>query len=229
VAASAKCPHEAAGGAGVILLDHLVVAARTLEEGAAWVESRLGVPTSPGGRHDTMGTHNRLLSLGPGRYLEVIAIDPDAPAPSRPRWFELDEPSMRARLARSPALIHWVARTDDMDHAIDRTAAGRCDILSLSRGPYRWRMGVPPSGSLALDGVVPTMIQWDGGGHPSERLPDVGCRLEALVLRHPEAPAILRSLIAAGLDSVEPVTVEAISGGLDARIRTPKGIVELRE
>jgi hypothetical protein len=59
-----------------IRFDHLVVAARELAVGVAWVESRLGVPMGAGGRHDVMGTHNRLLSLGPGRFLEVIAIDP---------------------------------------------------------------------------------------------------------------------------------------------------------
>ncbi|HET9651325.1 MAG TPA: VOC family protein [Usitatibacter sp.] len=213
----------------MILLDHLVVAAVTLDEGAAWLESRLGVPVSPGGRHDAMGTHNRLLSLGPGRYLELIAIDPGAPAPQRARWFELDAPAMRARLARSPALIHWVARTDDIEHAVGATAFGHCDILSLARGPFRWRIGVPPSGSLAQDGIAPTMIEWQGGGHPSELLPDAGCRLEALVLCHPEAPETLHSLSLAGLAPGEPVEAATIGRGLDARIRTPRGIVELRE
>jgi Glyoxalase-like domain len=213
----------------VILLDHLVVAARTLDEGAAWLEARLGVPMSPGGRHAAMGTHNRLLSLGPGRYLELIAIDPDSQSPSRPRWFELDAPAMRERLAHSPALIHWVARTDDIERAVEATATGHCDILSLSRGPFRWRIGVPPSGSLAQDGIAPTMIEWEGGGHPSQYLPDVGCRLESLVLCHPGAPSTLHALLAAGLAPGEPVAAEMSSGGLDARIRTPKGIVELRE
>ena len=56
-------------------LDHLMIAARTLDEGAAYVRERLGVEVLPGGRHETMGTHNRVLSLGGGVYLEVIAID----------------------------------------------------------------------------------------------------------------------------------------------------------
>lgn len=213
----------------MILIDHLVVAARTLEEGAAWVESRLGVATSPGGRHATMGTHNRLLSLGPGRYVEVIAIDPDAPPPGRARWFELDAPAMRARLERSPALIHWVARTDDIEHAIEATASGHCEVLAFARGDYRWRLGVPPSGSLAQEGAAPTIIRWDGGGHPSEHLPDAGCRLEALVLRHREADATLHALRLAGLDAAEPVESDPTGHGIAARIRTPKGIVELAE
>ena len=59
-----------------------------------------------------MGTHNRLLRLGAGTYLELIAIDPDAATPGRSRWFELDDPAMQARLASGPRLVHWVARVD---------------------------------------------------------------------------------------------------------------------
>ena len=44
--------------------DHLVISADTLGEGGAWVEEVLGVPTEPGGQHDLMATHNRLLRLG---------------------------------------------------------------------------------------------------------------------------------------------------------------------
>ena len=66
-------------------LDHLVVAARDLETGAAWLEERLGARLSAGGRHADMGTHNRLLRLGERRYLELIAIDPAGPPPARPR------------------------------------------------------------------------------------------------------------------------------------------------
>jgi hypothetical protein len=209
----------------VILIDHLVAAARTLEEGASWLESRLGVPMSPGGKHDTMGTHNRLLSLGPGRYIEVMAIDPEGRKPARPRWFALDTTAMQLRLARSPALIHWAGRTDDIAHSIEATAAGHCEVMPFARGAFRWRMGIPPSGSLAQDGTAPTMIQWDAGGHPSEILPDAGCRLESLVLHHPEAIATLHLLRQAGLDPAEPVEASASGRGLVAYIRSPRGIV----
>lgn len=209
-----------------IRFDHLVVAARVLEEGVAWVESRLGVPMGPGGRHDTMGTHNRLVSLGPGRFLEVIAIDPAAPAPERARWFALDTAATASRLERGPALIHWVARTDDIEGAIGAAAAGASEILSLSRGDFRWKIGVPPSGSLAQAGTAPTFIQWLTR-HPAEVLPDAGCRLEALVLHHPTAVATLKVLRDAGLDADEPLQAATAGVGLAARIRTPRGIVEL--
>src|SRR5688500_10150809 len=126
-----------------------------------------------------MGTHNRWLGLGAGEYLEVIAIDPDAPAPPRPRWFALDAPAMRERLAHSPALIHWVVRTDDIEAAA-RECPEPLEILALSRGEYRWRIGVPPDGRLPCDGRCPTLIQWEGDKHPARALPDSGCRLVSL-------------------------------------------------
>jgi hypothetical protein len=54
-------------------LDHLAVTCASLDEGAAWAESLLGVPLEQGGRHDRFATHNRLLSLGRGLYFGVIA------------------------------------------------------------------------------------------------------------------------------------------------------------
>ena len=86
-------------------LDHLVVAAASLDEGVAWCEATLGMSPGPVGAHALFGTHNRLLRLHSGEhrraYLEIIAIDPGAsptrPAPLR-RWFDLDDPALRHRL-----------------------------------------------------------------------------------------------------------------------------------
>jgi hypothetical protein len=136
---------------------------------------------------------------------------------------------MAQRLAQGPALIHWAARTADMDQAVAATAAGQLDVLALSRGRFHWRIGVSRSGHLAQDGIAPTLIEWESGGHPSDFLPDVGCRLEALVLYHPEAAAVLHALSQAGLDPAEPIRADAHGRGISAQIRTPHGIVEVRE
>ena len=161
-------------------LDHLIVAARTLDEGSDWIEERLGVRPVPGGKHDFMGTHNRLLGLGERVYLEVIAIDPDAPKPARARWMSLDEADMVERLAQGPALIHWVMRTDAIEEELRRSPDREVAILSASRGDYRWRIGVRPDGRLPCAGQCATLIQWESALHPADRLPDSGCRVDAL-------------------------------------------------
>ena len=97
------------------LLDHLVVAAASLQQGLDWCEATLGVTPGTGGQHPQMGTHNRLLKIEtadfPLAYLEIIAIDPAAAPPGRPRWFGLDEPALQARLQQAPQLVHLVARS----------------------------------------------------------------------------------------------------------------------
>lgn len=205
----------------MLAIDHLVIAARTLDEGAAWVRERLGVDPVPGGRHDLMGTHNRLLALGSGRYLEVIAIDPASPAPSRTRWFSLDAPAMAERLARGPALVHWVARTSDIEQAAARLPYPAGDILELSRGEFRWRITVPADGALAAGGAFPTLIEWQGTAHPAQVLPDSGCVLERLLL--PDLPDLLKI----GLDPAEPVWVHGAESGLVAHVGTPEGLREI--
>ena len=179
-------------------LDHLVVAARTLEEGAAWCEATLGVVPEAGGRHALMGTHNRLLAVSSARfprsYLEIVAVDPDAPVPSRRRWFELDTPAIRQALVAGPRLVHWVART----HAIDASAAalraaGHDPGMAVAaermtpRGLLRWNITLRDDGGRPAEGAVPLLIEW-GGEHPCEALPASGVALEGIELGGVPAP-----------------------------------------
>lgn len=171
-------------------LDHLVVAARTLEEGARYIERLLGVPTQAGGQHARMGTHNRLLNLGGGVYLEIIAIDPAGNAPFQPRWFGLDTPEMHERLAAGPSLVHWAARTRDIDADVRRSPVPLGAVHPMERGALRWRITIPADGQLPGGGVAPTLIQWDVDDHPTRRLPDSGCTLQALRATHPDAQSL---------------------------------------
>ncbi|MPY66763.1 VOC family protein [Deinococcus sp. SDU3-2] len=202
--------------------DHLVVAARTLEEGRAWLEGRLGVPTQPGGEHALFGTHNALLSLGPDLYLEVIAVNPAAPAPTRPRWFGLDTPDLRERLEDGPVLIHWVARVPDLP-GVHLSQHG--EALELSRGENRWTLTVPPDGSLPGGGVVPSLIEWHTPP-PSTRLPDAGVRLLTLRLGTPDPDALRARLDALPLAGDVEV-YEAPQPELSAMLETPEGMVTL--
>jgi len=205
--------------------DHLVVAALSLEQGCDWIEERLGMRPAPGGQHVTMGTHNALLSLGPRLYLEVIATDPSLPSPLRPRWFDLDEPRMKAALAEGPLLATWAVRTRDIDRAVQRVPdLGR--ILPMTRGEWAWRIAVPDDGHRPGRGLVPTVLQWDGAAHPADRMADSGRRLVLLAGEHPEPADVRDDIAALGLSDTLKVTY-AKSPRLAAMIRTPRGVATL--
>ena len=205
--------------------DHLIVAAQTLEQGCDWIEEKLGVRPAPGGQHVTMGTHNALVSLGPRQYLEVIAVDPSLPAPGRPRWFDLDEPRMKAALAEGPQLATWGARTRDLERAVHRLPS-LGTILAMTRGDWSWRIVVPDDGHRPGRGLVPTLLQWDGTAHPTDRLPDSGRRLVLLAGEHPEPATVREDIAALGLSDTLKVTY-AKSPRLAAMIRTPRGVATL--
>lgn len=205
--------------------DHLVLAAHDLDAGTAWLEHHLGVDLSAGGRHIRMGTHNRLLGLGDNFYLELIAIDPEASPPGRPRWFALDQ----LHASERPRLIHWVARSDDIERDAADSEEPLGDILPMTRGDYRWRISVPTDGHLPGDGMVPTLIQWDVPRHPAACLPETGCRLMKLEGFHPQPERIRAALVALGLGSqldVHPCAAGE-SAQLIAYVRTPLGLIEL--
>jgi hypothetical protein len=207
-----------------VAIDHLVVAARSLAEGTAWLRGRVGIDAQPGGAHVAMGTHNALVGLGPRLYIEVMAIDPAGSAPARPRWFDLDDPGMRARLAEGPALVHWVVRTRAID--TDATRADLGPILSMTRGDFAWRITVPDDGHLPQRGLLPTLIQWSDARHPAERLAPSGLSLLALAGEHPEPAPVRSALAALGLSDVLKVTYGR-SPRLAAMLRTRRGVVTL--
>jgi hypothetical protein len=205
-------------------LDHLVIAAATLAQGCDYVESGLRARPQPGGRHVAMGTHNALLKLGERLFLEILAIDPDAPAPARPRWFDLDEPRMRASLAEGPRLVHHVARTDDIGTLAPRSTIDLGEILPMARGDFRWRITVPPDGHLPGRGLVPTLIQWSDARHPADGLIDHGLSLVALAGEHPDPAPIRAALARLGLGEDVKVTYGQ-SPRLAAMVRTARGVV----
>lgn len=194
-------------------LDHLVISAQDLPKTAAEID----LPWLNGGHHADFGTYNRLLGLGPDIYLELIAIDPEAPSLDKTRWYNLD------RFTGAPRFTHWVLRVDDLEAALDRFGAEFGEIHNLSRGDLRWRMAVPRSGVLPFDDCAPALIQWDTPP-PAPRLTDQGHRLRNLVVQHPQA-SDLKSLFE-GLNDPRVQFVDGV-GGLSATLAHPDGDVIL--
>jgi Glyoxalase-like domain len=217
-------------------VDHLVIVADTLEQGSHWCETTLGAAPVAGGRHALMGTHNRLLAIGgdrfPGTYLEIIAIDRDAAAPGRPRWFGMDDPALQAAARIAPRLVHVVARTTMIEMV--RWGLINCGLnpgapIAAERdtpaGLLKWRITVRDDGRLENAGALPTLIEWQGP-HPCDRLPP-----SPVVLRE----LTLRGLSPQALDVLKLPAVQALPGGnastrapaLSATLDTPCGAVTL--
>lgn len=208
-------------------LDHVVIAARTLEEGAHTLSGRLGVEIPAGGRHEKMGTHNRVMGIGNGAYLELIAVDPAAPAPARPRWFDLDNRWLAQALEHGPRVITWVLRTKNLaELAPDWKIHG--SPLSMARDSLRWLITVPEDGRLAGGGFLPTLIEWQCAP-PADDMPDLGVRLRSLTLHHssPEwLSSRLEALGAAKLASV--LRADPRQSRIEATFRTANGDAVLR-
>jgi len=187
--------------------DHLVVAAASLEQGRAWCEQVLGVTPLPGGKHALMGTHNCLLNISsalyPRCYLEIIAMDPEAPPPGRARWFDLDQPALQQRLQDGAGLIHWVARVPNLDAALAQCRSEGVDAgepVAASRGALSWRIALREDGRRLKREALPVLIEW-GAAHPCDQMPASGVQLLALEARD----------------------------GLRARLATPRGEIVLEQ
>jgi hypothetical protein len=206
--------------------DHLVLGCATLAQGIEHVQRLTGATPVAGGRHSAMGTHNALVKLGQRLYLEIIAIDPDAAAPRRPRWFDLDAPSMQAALTDKPQLIAWVAHTDDIDDALMRCTIAPGVAHRMTRGDWSWRITIPEDGVRPAGGVLPTLIQWSTDAHPCDRLPESGVSLSQIAAAHPEPDSMREALKALKLAETMHVTYAA-APRLAAMLRTPRGLVSI--
>jgi hypothetical protein len=201
-------------------IDHLVVTAPSLDIGAEYVREALGVSPQPGGQHLRMGTHNCLLKLGEALYLEVISVDPAAPPPLRARWFQLDEEES----VKAPRLATWVVRTNDIGAALMASPVVSGYATPMTRDDLSWTISIPRNGSLPLQGIAPSMIQWQGP-HPASRLHDSGCslvRLEGFHARADKVTAMLEAIGFQGAFTVSPLLPGA-SAKLVAHIQTPSG------
>jgi len=204
------------------MLDHLVYAASDLSEAVDEIEARFGVRAAPGGRHAGGLTHNALLSLGEGSYLEIIAPVPGVQAPSGALPFGLEG-------LTAQRIAAWAVATDDLERLIEAARAAGYDpgeVVSGGRdlpdgGRLSWKLALRPQ--PAGEGVVPFVIQWTSEPHPSKTAP-AGCRFVSLRGEHP-APDGVRAMLKALAVDLE--VAEGAAPRLVATVETPNGRVEL--
>lgn len=96
-------------------IDHVIYATADLDAAAGRIEAELGVVVIAGGRHEGLGTHNRIVPLGEG-YIELLAVcDPEEAARSA-----LGS-ALQARLEQAgEGLMGWAVAVDDVQPVAER-------------------------------------------------------------------------------------------------------------
>ena len=168
-------------------LDHLVYAVPDLDAACAAVAKTSAVTPTVGGVHPGRGTHNALVGLAGGAYLELIAAHPTEPHGPNGRWMGVD-------LVTAPTLTRWAVRGVDVA-AFAKTLhdAGYPQLAHLATGQrrtpggqtLRWRMTEPQPAPVVE--LLPFALDWsESDVHPAEGLGAV-LEVEGLRFAHPEA------------------------------------------
>jgi Glyoxalase-like domain len=210
-----------------LVLDHLVFTTVDLDLGAKTLGNWLGHPLEAGGQHVGFGTHNRLLNLSQGVYLELIAIDPSQGTPEKCRPFELDTWSANARPG-NVQLRHVVARTT---LSISQLAVSYPKLIGtqtlMQRGELRWIITLNAQGHLPGDGGFPTVIDWGTTAHPSGRLLPSPISFDRLAWESPHAKALERAFEVSSSGSALLMPRYAEKARLHLKLTGPKGALEL--
>lgn len=204
-------------------VDHLVYATSDLDRGIDEIERILGVRATPGGRHPGRGTRNALLSLGPTSYLEIIAPDPDQPAPKDPRSFGIDE-------LKDSGLVAWAVKGDNLELLRKEAISNGVPLGEIRAGSRRRVDGVELSWKVTelsaplANAIVPFIIDWGTSPHPA-RSAAQGASLISLRAEHPDPVSVQLLLKKLG---IELDVTRGSKPTLIATIDCPRGRVELR-
>jgi Glyoxalase-like domain len=128
-------------------IDHLVIAVTDPDDAAARLERDIGLSASGGGRHDTLGTFNRIVWFGDS-YLELIGVFD--PVLAERSW--VGRPALTA-LEVGGGLATWAIATDDLDADLALLRArgsGLGDAIPGERrradgAVVRWRLAAAPA------------------------------------------------------------------------------------
>lgn len=204
-------------------IDHLVYTAPSLEQGMEEIENLLGVKPVIGGRHPNYGTHNALLSLGKSTYLEIIAPDPELPAPENGRW-------LAKQYQQKPKLTTWVLRQEQIESIREKAVQNGLPLGEVESGKREkpdgtvlaWKLTDPYA--FPLDGTIPFLISWGETPHPAKAVPRAG-ELIAFEIEHPTPQKVMESLKVLGVDVK---VTQSNNPKITAVIKTEKGIVTLQ-
>ena len=203
-------------------LDHIVWAVPDLDEGIRTIADLTGVePVSGGKAPGREQSHNALISLGGGSYLEIFS---PARAGGGGRWGKLIEDGQ-------PRIVSYALRVRDRFAQLKPAITARNYSFTGPRAMGRVR---PDGGAVnwellniagtPLDDALPFFIDWLGSTpHPSESSPK-GVTIDSFVVAHPQAAELADIYRALGVGT--PV-LRSNKASINLVLETPRGKVWL--
>lgn len=134
-------------------IDHVILAATDLDSAAARLEAELGLVATGGGRHDGLGTHNRIVPLGDG-YVEILATADEDEGKASPLGR-----AVTARIAETgDGLMGWAVAVDDVAPIAERLGS---EVSTITRQGLSARL--TGLGEAMAEAFLPFFISRDHG------------------------------------------------------------------
>jgi len=204
-------------------IDHIVLAVPDLEETTKEFKDKYNLDLVYGGKHESFGTHNALLNLGNGCYLEVLAPDQNNTTFDGPRW-------MGADLSHQPVICRWALKSNNLikdQESLQKINPAYGNIIEGSRqktdgSTLQWQMIKPLA--FPLVDIAPFMVDWTASdSHPTDSLPS-SCHLVSIEFAHAEAEKMMT--LFKDLDLEETIKVGE-QQQINIRLQTDSGIITL--
>ncbi|HET7704426.1 MAG TPA: VOC family protein [Candidatus Limnocylindrales bacterium] len=213
----------------ILGVDHVVLGCADPDATAADLEIRLGLAATGGGRHEALGTRNRLVWLGDA-YLELVGVfDPNL---ARESW--LGRPVLAA-LERGGGLATWAVAVDDLAETL-RWTPPDVDLVGPLDGErrradervVRWRLAHPADLSPTAPFLIEhdrTAAEWTDAERVAraDQLHPVGGRarlagVEVVAASPAVAARRLRTLVAAAVEPMGRAGLRAQFGAQEIRL-----------
>jgi len=198
-------------------IDHVMLGINDLERGMDAFEQLTGVRPAYGGKHPG-GTHNALVSLGEGTYLEIIAVQRGVAPPGEYAGLEQ---------LHKLTPIGWAVSAKDSAELRNRLTSAGMAVTEPTAGSRTTPAGTTLSWqTFGLENNLdeaPFFIVWSSqAAHPSSTSP-AGCKLQRWRVAGPQQKALdqLRRILDLRVD-----VAAAPSTSLHLSLNCPKGLVE---
>ena len=191
-------------------IDHIILWTNDLDKGVREFERRTGVKPEYGGSYAGRGIRNALVSLGPGRYLEIMAPEMDG--------YDDDNHTLPREPRKPPPPFRmtpwgWAIQTHSaaaLNGRLLRAGFSANPVGSDYFQPYGGKKTSWTSFQINevnefgnADGTLAYVVEWNRRAvHPSQKYPK-GCQLRLLSIAKPRPTQVRRLIGQLGLQQVQ--------------------------